>query len=601
MEEIQKYTVIPYPISTILTWAKHNEIAIPEIQRPFVWSSTDVRNFLESLYLGYPVGFLITWKDPKVKLKGGAIAEGKKILIDGQQRITSLMTSILGEEIIDSDYNKIKIKIAFHPIEEKFEVCTPVIEKDKSWIPDIGEIIGSVTSIRKITDAYIKKNPDGLDEEKIDASLVKLQQVAERTIGIIELNHGLDIETVTEIFVRANKSGVKLTNADFVMSKLASYGEHGEGSNLRKCIDLFCHLAVKPEAYTTIRTNDVEFCKSEYFRKISWLKDEKDDFYDPEYTDVLRVAFSSRFNRGKLSDLVSLLSGRNFETEEFEDDIRVKTFKELENGVLDVINETNLKRFVMILKSAGIISKNFYTSVNAVNLSYALYLMLRKHNMKQEIIEKIVKKWFVLSNLTGRYSGSVDSTVEADVKKFNPSDIQKYLKEQEETKLSDAFWDTELPSSLNQASKSSPYLGIFWASQIINNEKGFLSNAITVKELIEYRGDLHHIFPKNYLKKNGFSRTQYNQSANFVRTQSEINISLGQDPPKKYMSEVRKQCNGDTTKYGGIDSEKQLNQNLDENCIPNLIYEGTVENYELFLEKRRKMISQKIKKYYFDL
>ena len=600
MEEIQKYKVVPYPISTILTWAKSKEIAIPEIQRPFVWDKTKVRNFLESLYLGYPVGFLITWKDPKIKIKGGIEAEGKKILIDGQQRITSLMTSILGEKIIDSDYKKIRIKIAFHPIEEKFAVSTPIIDKDKSWISDVGTIVNTLQSIRKIGDGYLKDNPDA-DIDKIDSSLEKLRLIGERQLGIIELNPGLDLDTITEIFVRANQSGVKLTNADFVMSKLASYGQDGEGSDLRKCIDIFCHLAVKPEAHDTIKTNDLEFQKTEYFKKISWLKDEKDDLYDPEYTDVLRVAFSSRFKRGKLSDLVSLLSGRNFETKEYEDKIRIETFKELESGILDAVNETNFKRFMMILKSAGIISRSFYSSVNAVNLSYILYLMLKKDKMKAEIIEKIIKKWFVLSSLTGRYSGTTDSTIEGDVKKFNSNDIEKYLNEQEHTKLSDAFWNVELISSLNQASQSSPYLGIFWASQIANNDKGFLSKDITIRELKEQRGDIHHIFPKNYLIKNGLFKSKYNQSANFVWSQSEINIALGQKPPKEYMSEVKKQCNGDSSKYGGIDSEKTLKDNLNDNCIPDSIFEGTIENYELFLEKRREMMAKKIKKYYLSL
>ena len=600
MEEMQKYKVIQYPISTILTWAKSKEIAIPEIQRPFVWDKTKVKNFLESLYLGYPVGFLITWKDPKIKIKGGSNAEGKKILIDGQQRITSLMTSILGEKIINDDYKKIRIKIAFHPIEEKFAVCTPIIEKSKSWISDVGTIVGTLQSIRKIGNAYHEDNPDA-DIDKIDSSLEKLRLIGERQIGIIELNPGLDLDMIVDIFERANNTGVKLTNADFVMSKLASYGSNGEGSNLRKCIDLFCNFAKYPETYDTIKTNDPEFSKSEYFRDISWLKDEKDDLYDPEFTDVLRVAYSSRFKRGKVKDLVSQLSGRNFTTKEYENEIRIKTFKELENGILDVINENKFKRFLMILKSAGIISRTFYKSVNAVNLSYALYLMLKKDKMNPEIIEKIVKKWFVLSSLTGRYAGSVDSTIEADVKKFNSNDIEKYLKEQEDTKLSDAFWNVELISSFNQSTQSSPSLGIFWASQVANNDKGFLSRDITVRELEEQRGDKHHIFPKNYLQKNGMHKKQYNQTANFVLTQSEINIALRDKPPKEYMIEVKKQCNGNPSKYGRIDSEKMLNDNLNDNCIPDSIFEGTIDNYESFLEERREMMSKKIKKYYFSL
>ncbi len=109
----QKYTVNQYFVETILAWVQGGEIAIPEIQRPFVWKSSKVRDLMDSLYQGYPVGYLITWRNPDVKLKDGSSSEGKKVLIDGQQRITAMMAAILGKEVINEDYKKVKIKIAF--------------------------------------------------------------------------------------------------------------------------------------------------------------------------------------------------------------------------------------------------------------------------------------------------------------------------------------------------------------------------------------------------------------------------------------------------------------------------------------------------------
>ena len=121
MELIQKYSVNNFPVEIILNWYRSKEIAIPEIQRPFVWDSTKVRNLLDSLYQGYPIGYLIVWKNPNVKLKDGKSSEGKKILIDGQQRVMALITSVLSKEIINKEYKKQKIVISFNPQTEKFD------------------------------------------------------------------------------------------------------------------------------------------------------------------------------------------------------------------------------------------------------------------------------------------------------------------------------------------------------------------------------------------------------------------------------------------------------------------------------------------------
>src|SRR3982074_321780 len=136
----QRYTVTPHPVETLLTCVKSGEIAIPEIQRPFVWDATKVRNLLDSLYQGYPIGYLIAWRNPTVKLKDGTSAAGKRILIDGQQRVTALMAALLGRDVLTKEYETLRIRIAFHPREERFEVSNPAIRKDVAWIEDVAEV-----------------------------------------------------------------------------------------------------------------------------------------------------------------------------------------------------------------------------------------------------------------------------------------------------------------------------------------------------------------------------------------------------------------------------------------------------------------------------
>ncbi len=595
----QKYSVNQHLIETILTWVKSGEIAIPEIQRPFVWNSSKVRDLMDSLYQGYPIGYIIAWKNPNVRLKDGSLSEGKKVLIDGQQRVTAMTAAILGQPVINKDYKKINIQIAFNPLEERFEVLNPAIEKDKKWINDISPIITGKHRLSKVIRKYLEENPDA-NEEKIEDVLENLKSITHKQIGLIELSGDLDIEKVTEIFIRINRQGVELSQADFVMSKIAANEEYG-GNLLRKAIDYFSHLAKAPEFFNHIAENDKEFRETDYFQKISWLKDENDDLYDPTYKDVLRVAFTYKFNRGKLSDLVSLLSGRNFETREYEEQIAEQSYKLLIEGVKQFINETNFKRFIMIIKSAGFVSNKLIRSVNALNFAYILYLKLKEQGVNPALIEKYVKKWFVLSILTGRYSGSPESRFDFDIKSISTKDFSEFLKEIEDAQLSDAFWNAELIQRLNTSSSNSPVYNVFLASQCYYNDKAFLSKDITVKNLIEQRGDVHHIFPKDLLKKKGFTRGQYNQVANYVYTQTETNIRIGNKPIEQYLAELKEQCNGGPLKYGSITDFSMLKENFKQNAIPLNIFEMTMDDYETFLPERRLLMAKKIRKYYESL
>ena len=322
---MQKYTVNQYLIENILSWVTSGEIAIPEIQRPFVWDSSKVRDLMDSLYQGFPIGYVIAWKNPNVKLKDGTLSEGKKVLIDGQQRITALTAGILGQYVINKSYQRVKIKISFNPIEEKFEVQNPAILKDKTWLSDIHDAFSGKISLIKLVREYLKQNPDA-DEDQIENAFTRLISITKKPIGMIELAPELDIETVTEIFIRINSKGVVLSQADFAMSKIASDTEN-DGNTLRKAIDYFCHLAISPDFYKHIEDYDPEFAQTDYYQKMVWLKKENEDLYDPSYNDLLRVAFTSQFNRGRLSDLVSLLSGRNFETRTFESDISTESYR----------------------------------------------------------------------------------------------------------------------------------------------------------------------------------------------------------------------------------------------------------------------------------
>ena len=594
-----KYSVNNHSVDNIISWISSGEIAIPEMQRPFVWETSKVRDLMDSLYKGYPVGYLIIWKNPDVKLKDGTLSSGKKIVIDGQQRITALTAAIAGKDVVNQQYKKVRIKISFNPIDEKFEVFNPAIEKDSKYINDISEVFKPDFNSFNFAVKYGELN--NVNPADVSNTITKLTAIKNNSIGVIDLDSDLDIETVTDIFIRINSKGTVLSQADFAMSKISSNEKYG-GDVIRKTIDYFCHLNQRPMDLEAIKENDKEFAKLDEFNKIKWIVNNADDIYSPAYTDILRVAFTSQFYRGKLSDLVNLLSGRNFETRDYEEEIAEESYRKLNEGVLKFVNKTNYDRYMMILNSAGIIDSSLIRSDNALNFGYALFILLRDKGIDSNKIETIVRKWLVLSVLTGRYSGSPESMFDYDIKRFNLNDPEEYLKTVELGQLSDAYWDHILPERLNTSVSSSPYFKLYLMAQVHSHDKGFLSKDISIEALIANRGDIHHLFPKKYLQNNGHNlRNDYNQIANYVMTQSEINIRIKDDAPNVYMKKVMNQIGNQDPYIGAITTKEGLEESFKQNCIPEEFVNYTVDNYFDFLHQRRYLMAQKIKEYYFSL
>ena len=593
----QRYSVSPHPIETLLTWVKSGEIAIPEIQRPFVWEATKVRNLLDSLYQGYPIGYLIAWRNPTVRLKDGTPSAGKRILIDGQQRVTALMAALLGREVLTEDYETVRIRIAFHPIDEKFEVANPAIRKDSSWIEDVASLFAPEAKLLQVTRTYTQANP-GVDEDVIFATLEKLRKIINNHVGIIELAEDLDIETVTEIFIRVNSAGARLDQADFAMSKIAANDGYG-GNLLRKAIDYFCHCSKSPDHVERIAKADKTFAQSEFFPAMRWLKDVNDDIYDPSYTDMLRVAFASEFRRGKLQDLVALLSGRNFETKQYEEAIAESSFGRLKKGVLAFINKTHFDRFTMIVRSAGFVTADLIGAQNNLNFAYILYLRGRDQDLPPADLERLVRRWYAFSQLTRRYSrGNPETDIDYDIRQIDALGLQKFCDAAIAAQLNANYWENLLPLELDTASSNSAYFLAYQAAQVKAGDRGFLSRDITVNDLLLNRSDVHHVYPKKYLKMQGRSRGEYNQIANYVLAQSEINIAIGDKPPAKYFAALVEQCKSGKLKYGGINSMTALKANLRAHCLPLELLDDGEMAYDAFLAERRALMAKKIRDWF---
>lgn len=277
----------------------------------------------------------------------------------------------------------------------------------------------------------------------------------------------------------------------------------------------------------------------------------------------------------------------------------------MKQGVLNVINKNNFTQFMLAIRGAGFVSPKLVKSRMALDFAYSLYLRLSQDVKEKEVsvsdVKRIVQKWYVLSVLTGRYSGSPESAFYRDIKQINEIGVVKTLEGMEAAILSDSFWRVKVVQDLTQTSTINPTYLVYLAAQVSQNDMSLLSNNITVKDLISITGDVHHIFPKEYLKSKGYSRNMYNQIANYAFLDTQVNKSIGKKAPFEYFAEAVKQCETKDITCGSITDLELLKQNLEINCIPFEVTEMSADDYSRFLEQRRQLMAEKIKNYYYCL
>lgn len=602
----EKFMINNYSIDNILNMIDAKQFVIPEIQRPFVWKKERVRDLIDSLYNGYPIGYIITWRNPDVHTKDGNISRGAYVLIDGQQRITSLMTAIAGKEVLDTNFDKKRICIAYNPLSEdptkRFAVQNSNHLKDRRWIADIAEVFRPGFQLYSFVKNYVANNKGSIEEDDIAAKISELQSINNSRLGFIELNPTLDIEEVTEIFSRINTKGTPLATADFVMSKMASNISYG-GNLLRKAIDYFCHLILHPNFIEQIH-EDEEFMNSVYAYKIEGLAKGYKSTYVPDFKDVISVAFMCEFNRSSLPDLVSFLSGRDFKTREFREDVMENSYEKMQRGVLAFMNKYSLEEFSLAIRSVGLSSPKLLGSKIALNFAYMLFIRLREDEKPLNIVRKLVARWLVFSTLTERYTKtSTNDYLKQDLKDIQSKRFETFMLEAERVTLSNFFWDTVLPHKLeSDKTKNNVPFHIFLAAQAYFRADSLFMRGLTVADLLEVSGEKHHIFPKEYLKQNGIGdSSRYNQVANYTYINAQVNKAIGASAPKDYFTKVLEQCKEKSLKLGNITDEDILKENLRMNAIPEEISQMEARDYDDFLKKRRQLMAKIIREYYESL
>lgn len=590
---MDNYKITQYSVSNILNYVEHSQIAIPEIQRPFVWKGKEVRDLIDSLYEGYPIGYLIVWQNSQVRIRGFGKGGVKKILIDGQQRVTALMASLLGMEVLDEQYQSKRIKIAFNPLgessEDRFAVSDESYEQDPKWISDISVLFKRGFSYRTFEKEYKEKNP-GLDFSGLESAIDQLKGIIKHQVGIIELSFMLDIDVVSEIFIRINLQGKPLNQEDFVMSKI-SVNEQYHGDDIRNTIDFFCHLLKDPSFLNILKEKEPAFMANEYGKSLAWCGSPVDTAYVPSYADVLKVVLISAFGKSKIGDLVNLLSGKIDHKTEVSKALSKESFEKLGRGVKAFVDEKNFKGYLAALKKAGYGNGRLYYSQAVMNYCYAMYLIMDEKGYSEEEKASMIGRWMTMSLLTGHYQSSPDSVVVRDVANIEAEGFASYLKQIEELQLGPDFFDGVLPEKFASTNtRTAAYLA-FVAAMSKMGTLSLYSKTESLESLYENKAESYQILPKTYLAKCGYkTRETYGQIANITYISPDVKTVIKKKKAADYEKALLELLN-----------EEEIKASLSANAIPEDLFAVEDDKVEDFLARRRALMAAKMKDYYYSL
>ena len=591
------YKITQYSVSSILGYVENSQIAIPEIQRPFVWKGEEVRALIDSLYEGYPIGYLIVWQNSQVRVRNFGKGGTKKILIDGQQRVTALMAALLGKEVLDEQYQSHRIRIAFNPLagkgEERFAVCDTKHEEDSRWISDISIFFRRDFSFRQFEKEYKEANPDE-EFTPLEESVDTLKEIVKHQVGVIELSFLLDIDVVSEIFIRINLQGKPLNQEDFVMSKISVNEQYG-GDYIRNCIDYFCHLLREPSFYQVLQQNETEFFNSEYGKVLTWCQNEEQSLYIPSYADVLKVVLISYFGKTRIGDLVHLLSGRDgekkiFSKKEISKKVSEEAFEKLGAGVKAFVCEENFQGFQKALKKAGYSCSRLLYSQSVLNYCYAMYLLMYRQGIGEKERESLLSKWITMAMITGHYQSGGESTVQKDYANAQEEGFASYLAQIEELKLTDEFYNNILPEKFTSTTaRTAPFLA-YVATQCARGVHSLYSD-VTIEELYKNKTESYQILPKAYLAKCGYkTREIYGQVANLTYISKETKDIIRKKSPVDYKEDLEK----------AIGIEK-ICTSLKENGLAETIFTANETDVIQILADRRRQMASEIRDFYKTL
>ncbi|MGH2868805.1 MAG: GmrSD restriction endonuclease domain-containing protein [Solirubrobacteraceae bacterium] len=522
---------VDYTLDALLSGIEMGTIGLPDIQRPFIWKAVRVRDLFDSMYQGFPVGYLLFWANTMADSTKGIGTDHKQkspslLIVDGQQRLTSLYSVLKAKPVLTDDYKEHRIQIAFNPCTEVFEVADAAVRRDPEFIPDISALWNSGEGEFAFVGTYLSNlskrralSPD--DQKGFAARISRLNELEKYPFTALELAAELPEEKVAEVFVRINSEGVTLKQADFILTLMSVYWEAG-----RRALEAFCRSAKSPSTAAVSPFNH---------------------FIKPSPDQLLRIAVGLAFFRGRLQHVYTLLRGKDMETGEVSEEIRDRQFASLEEAQAKVLDITNWQEFFKALLAAGYASGDVISSETAVLYTYVLFLVGRIHcRVPHGQLRTLIARWFFMATLTGRYTNSPESAIEQDLAKLRgkvtPEEFSKVLEGEIGAALTNDYWEIQLPNALATSAARGPSLFAYYAALRILDAP-VLFSTLRVAELLDpaikankSALERHHLFPRAYLEKSGVTATpEINQIGNFTLVEWADNIDISDTPPSAYV------------------------------------------------------------------
>lgn len=565
---------VDYTVGKLLEDIAIGEIGLPDIQRPFVWDTKHVRDLFDSMYRGYPIGTLLFWENGYPGEHRTIGVDGKQkvphlLIVDGQQRLTALYAVMKGVPIVDKNFRQRRLRIAFSPLEEKFEVTNTAIERTPTWIPDISVLWQPDFDQYAFVYQFLKHlaGRRGLrpeERKQIPQAIQRLVNLINYPLTALEISVTATEEQVSEIFVRINSRGRMLNQADFILTLMSVFWDEG-----RKELENFSRRAKHPPPDNRPSPYNL--------------------YFQPSPDQLLRVDVALAFRRARLEHVYSILRGKDLQTGEFSAERRDAQFALLREAQAQVLNLQHWHDFLKVLKRAGYIHPRMITSQTAVVYTYTLWLIgKRDFGLDQHPLRNLMARWFFMSSLTGRYTSSPETRMDQDLAllrgRNQPEAFIQVLEQEMSAVLTPDYWETTLPNALATASARNTGQFAFFAALCILDAP-VLFSSMKVRDLLDptsqgYKRALerHHLFPRKYLERQGVTDPRdINQVANFALVEWHDNIDISDRPPAEYAPEYERRF-----------SAEALEKMYRYHALPEQWYKM---EYRAFLEERRRRMA----------
>lgn len=573
---------VDYDLGSLVKYIELGEIGLPDIQRPFVWKNAKVRDLFDSMYRGYPVGYLLLWENglPDDRAIGTDSKQKppRLVIVDGQQRLTSLYAVVKGVPVVRENYASEKISIAFNPLEGRFEVADAAIKRDKAFIADISEVWSGGKSIFKVASEYLaglQSTREVTDEEtkQIEEALTRLQSLLSFPFTALELAAGISEEDVSDVFVRINSKGTPLNQADFILTLMSVFWDEG-----RSELERFCKQARTPTKGAASPFNY---------------------FLEPDPDQLLRVDVGVAFKRARLKYVYSLLRGKDLETGVFSQDRRVEQFELLKQAQAKTLNVQYWHDFLGCIRMAGFRGAKMISSNNNLLFSYMLYIIGRtEFGVDPFTLKRVIAQWFFMSAVTGRFTGSPESAMEFDLARLRgltkPDEFVATLRRVCDVTLTNDFWAVTLPNDLATSSPRSPSLFAFNAAQVLLDARALFSKTKIAELLdpsIQANRSLierHHLFPKGHLATLKITGTrETNQIANYAYVEWADNAEILDESPADYVPPLKARF-----------TQSEIDRMYHCHALPD---NWEHMDYQTFLARRRDLMAQVIAEGYRTL